>query len=144
MTVTTQGLTGQGLTGIPAQQGTFGPGFGPFTPAPLPSIGPELYGSAPSPFGIAPQLGYPQQQQVGSVLYQPAVQQIAAQVVPIAQQVILPQVLAVAMQHIQQQMPHVIAQLTGQFASQPWQLPWQLGYQSGMGQFGQVRPYAYS
>src|SRR5215469_18864879 len=99
MTVTTQGLTGQGLTGIPAQQGTFGPGFGPFTPAPLPSIGPELYGSAPSPFGIAPQLGYPQQQ-VGSVLYQPAVQQIAAHVVPIAQQLIVAHVLAVAMQHI--------------------------------------------
>ena len=144
MTATTQGLTGQGLAGIPAQQGTFGPGFGPFTPASLPLIGPEQYSSAPSPFGIPPQLGYPQQQ-LGSVPYQPAVQQIAAQVVPIAQQVILPQVLAVAMQQIQQQMPYVIAQLTGQFASQQyWQLPWQVGSQPGLGQFGQVRPYAYS
>lgn len=143
MTATTQGLTGQGLAGIPAQQGAFGPGFGPFTPGSLPSISPELYSSALSPFGIPPQLGYPQQP--GSVLYQPAVQQIAAQVVPIAQQVILPQVLAVAMQQIQQQMPHVIAQLTGQFASQQsWLWPSQLGSSAGMGQFGQVRPYAYS
>ena len=144
MTATTQGLTGQGLAGLPAQQGTFGSGFGPFTAGSLPSISPEQYALAPSPFGIPSQLGYPQQQ-FGSALHQPVVQQIAAQVVPIAQQVILPQVLAMAMQQIQQQMPYVIAQLAGQFAGQQsWQWPSQPSSQLGMGQFGQVRPYAYS
>ena len=143
MTATTQGMTGQGLaTGIPAHQGTFGQGFGPFTPGLLPALSAEQYPAAQVPYGISPQFGYQQQ---GSVPQQPAVQQIAAQLVPIAQQVILPQVLAAVMQHIQQQVPQVVAQLAGQFGGQQsWQSPSQLGAQPAMSQFGQARPYAYS
>lgn len=148
MTATTQGLAGPGLaTGIPAQQGTFGPGFGFASPGFPPPIGAEQVFGLSSPYGIQAQPGY-QQQQPGAVPYLQAVQQLAAQVVPIAQQAILPQVIAVAMQQVHQQvhqqLPQLIAQLSWPMTGAgQWQH--QLGGQSSaMGLFGQARPYAYS
>jgi hypothetical protein len=144
MTATTQGLAGPGLaTGIPAQQGTFGPGFGFVSPGFPPPIGAEQAFGLPSPYGIQAQPGY-QQPLPGAVPYLQAVQQLAAQVVPIAQQAILPQVIAVAMQQVHQQLPQLIAQLSGPMAG-AGQWPYQLGWQApAMGLFGQARPYAYS
>jgi hypothetical protein len=144
MTATTQGMAGPGLaTGIPAQQGTFGPGFGFVSSGFPPPIGAEQVFGLPSPYGIQAQPGY-QQPQPGIAQYLQAAQQIAAQVAPIAQQAILPQVIAVAMQQVQQQLPQLIAQLSWPMTG-GGQWPYQLGWQvPAMGLFGQARPYAYS
>jgi hypothetical protein len=145
MTATTQGLAGPGLvTGIPASQGMYGPGFGSIAPGFPSAIGPEQFFGVPSPYGVQAQLGH-QQPQLATFGNVAAIQQVAAQVAPIAQQVILPQVIAVAMQQVQQQLPQLIAHLSwpmtsqqiGQWPSTPgWQQP-------ATALFGQVRPYAY-
>lgn len=156
MTATTQGLAGQGLaTGIPAPQGTFGPGFGSVGPGFPPPIGAEQFFGVPSPYGAQAyqqqtpygtqaQPGY-QQQPAGSLPSLQAVQQVAAQIAPIAQQAILPQVIAVAMQQVHQQLLQLVAQLGWPAAVQQLgQWPHQASSQQpGMGLFGQLRPYAY-
>ena len=144
MTVTTQGLSPQGLTaqGMGIQAGSFG---SPFPPP----IGTEQFLGSSQAFGgqlpISAQPGYPAQSPFGlQVPYgnhvpngqlqaQPIIGQLVGQILPLAQQAILPQVIAMTTQVVQQ----LIAQLAvPQMSSQPfWGQPTAASFAPGWRQY---------